>query len=249
MEMTHDEIQTLANHLTDKRNDMKKYREIFTEKIISIDNGDQLILAMKQALTDLQKRDEKIQDLLIWINAKSQLINSQYNLATIRALYLAIIRIIYLDFEKAFNNPQAGGVPARNYVSRLIKSDNFMENIPFDPSERLNFGFDPIGVFVSLCVLQIEPELIKFFEELKSVIPHCDQEKVQFNQWRKENGQHWVQRLQGLIDFDLNFSEFQKESLKQYYYAHNLLVACLETATNLSPQLKNDLEQSLLLPF
>jgi hypothetical protein len=54
-------------------------------------------------------------------------------------------------------------------------------------------------------------------QELEAELPDPDKEAEKFNEWRKTKGQAWVEKLTGLIGHNLQFSEQQKELLKEYY--------------------------------
>jgi predicted NACHT family NTPase len=51
------------------------------------------------------------------------------------------------------------------------------------------------------------------------------------------------------IGHDWQFSDQQKELLKQYYNANKLLVDCLNTSSNVTPVVRSHIEETLLLPI
>jgi hypothetical protein len=238
-----DEPQNLVNHLTEK-----KWREKFLQAVNTINSADELLLLMKQKLDTLAARDEKIQGLLAWINQKSNSVEDAYNPSVVRAFYLAIVRVLYLDFSSAFEDPTRGRTPARNFATRFVRSRDLMDSQTFEPSVQLSFGFDPAGVIASLLTLDLEPELTRAIQELESQIPDPTHEKEKFDEWRKAHGKAWVVKLEDSIGYGLQFNEQQKKSLKEYYYAHNLLVDCLKSASNVTPEARQTIENTLLLP-
>ena len=78
-----------------------------------------------------------------------------------------------------------------------------------------------------------------------------------FEEWLQENGQIWLQKVYDLIsniprqnisdDWQLN--EQQKQRLRQYYDANWLLVDCLKKASDVSPEVRSHIEDTLLLPI
>jgi len=78
-----------------------------------------------------------------------------------------------------------------------------------------------------------------------------------FEEWFQENGQTWLQKFYDLIsniprqnisdDWQLN--EQQKQRLRQYYDANWLLVDCLKKASDVSPEVRSHIEDTLLLPI
>ena len=50
------------------------------------------------------------------------------------------------------------------------------------------------------------------------------------------------------IGHDWQFSEQQQELLKEYYDANLLLVNCLNSCCNVTPAVRQEIEETLLLP-
>lgn len=75
-----------------------------------------------------------------------------------------------------------------------------------------------------------------------------------FRQWWKANGQTWMEELQQIlieyryIKYDDQFSDVQKQRLQQYYEANKLLVYCLKNS-KVSPEVRQEIEETLLLPI
>jgi len=94
-------------------------------------------------------------------------------------------------------------------------------------------------------------ELKQKLQELKNQLPdlHSDTYK-----WWQEQGQSWTKELKLTIVKHCNngrdwvFSPQQKELLNQYYDANRLLVDCLNSDCNASPEVKEEIEETLLLP-
>ena len=51
------------------------------------------------------------------------------------------------------------------------------------------------------------------------------------------------------IGYDWQFSEQQREVLRQYYDANKLLVDCLNSDCNVTPDVRQQIEDTLLLPM
>ncbi len=88
--------------------------------------------------------------------------------------------------------------------------------------------------------MTIDPELLEISE---------------FVQWWKANGESWIAQLRSVmieyrnIGHDWHFSDEQKQLLKQYYDANKLLVDCLNSAANVTPAVRQEIEDTLLLPI
>lgn len=72
--------------------------------------------------------------------------------------------------------------------------------------------------------------------------------------WWQVNGQAWTEQLRVVMEYrhirhDWQFSEEQKERLKQYYDANKLLVDCLNSDCYVSREVRQEIEETLLLPI
>lgn len=65
--------------------------------------------------------------------------------------------------------------------------------------------------------------------------------------WRQDKGQDWVEEIKDAISHDLQFSEQQKELLKQYYNANKLLIDCIYKA-EVAPEVREEILETLFLP-
>jgi predicted NACHT family NTPase len=102
--------------------------------------------------------------------------------------------------------------------------------------------------------LVLEPGLRQVLQELKEQLPNPNGNKEIFKYWWKANGQAWTKQLREMmiwhrnIGHDWQFSEQQQEFLRQYYDANLLLVDCLNSSCNVTPSVRNEIEETLLLP-
>jgi predicted NACHT family NTPase len=90
-------------------------------------------------------------------------------------------------------------------------------------------------------------------QELRAMLPefiwaNCEN----FKCWWQEDGQNWTQQLIKLmsqyrnIKNDWQFNEAQKELLRQYYQATNLLRSCLNSGCAVSDEVRKEIEETLL---
>ncbi len=99
----------------------------------------------------------------------------------------------------------------------------------------LNLDFN-----IKLKIIQLD-NLIKDYQRLQG----------QF----ENNIQSWTQQLRAVIiesrDFGRNwqFSDQQEELLKQYYAANQLLVNCINSGCEVAPEVRQEMEDTLLLPI
>ena len=74
-------------------------------------------------------------------------------------------------------------------------------------------------------------------------------------QWWQDNGQVWVNELRTAmiehrnIGHDWQFSDAQREKLQHYYDANKLLIDCLNSDCYVSREVRQEIEETLLLPI
>jgi predicted NACHT family NTPase len=76
-----------------------------------------------------------------------------------------------------------------------------------------------------------------------------------FTQWWQENSQVWTEQLRAMmiehrnIGHDWQISNAQKKLLQHYYDANKLLVDCLNSDCYVSRDVRQEIEETLLLPI
>ncbi|NEO68518.1 NACHT domain-containing protein [Moorena sp. SIO3H5] len=105
-------------------------------------------------------------------------------------------------------------------------------------------------------------ELSNFLKKLRKQRPHFNRSDLYFNrreypleQFNKTDSKTWMKELRNMMIKHRNighywqFSEQQKELLKQYYDANVLLVECLNSDCYVSREVRQEIEDTLLLPI
>lgn len=143
-------------------------------------------------------------------------------------------------------------------IKLAVERDSVLDRtVAFDDADdagNLNH-LNPTHVFESAFVLAHEPELKHLLLQLKEQFPNPDNERGNFDEWCKANGQAWLDELRGVmikhrnIGQDWQFSTQQWEVLKQYYNANKLLVDCLNSDCYVSREVRQEIEDTLLLPI
>jgi predicted NACHT family NTPase len=101
----------------------------------------------------------------------------------------------------------------------------------------------------------LESELRHSLQELKAQLLNLKSNKEIYLQWWQINGKNWIKRLNTLmieqqnIGHDWQFSQQQWELLSQYYSANQLLVDCLNSDCYVSREVRQEIENTLLLPI
>jgi dsRNA-specific ribonuclease len=213
---------------------------------VSIMNSEQaaaLLMKMKEKADALVAEDEKIQQLLTWVNEKSRSFEPSYKPAKIRAFYLTLFRILGLAFARNFD-PSRGSSSARQFALSFERANKIALDIAF----LNNSNFDPANVFISVFTLDFEPELRAILQQLQNELPEPDKNREKFENWRQINGQAWIEKIRQILGHDLQFSKPQKKLLQEYYDANKLLVECLNKASDLTPEAREEIEATLFLP-
>jgi predicted NACHT family NTPase len=87
-------------------------------------------------------------------------------------------------------------------------------------------------------------------QEMKYRLPRQQDKLIS---WWKSRGREWLEELRAIaikyrnIGHDWQFSEAQKELLRQYYDANILLVDCLNSDCYISQEARAEIEDTLLL--
>lgn len=102
-----------------------------------------------------------------------------------------------------------------------------------------------------------DPSLVKKLEKLREQLPP-DLSKYNFEsfkRWWRSEGQQWIQKLRQImiehrnIDHDWQFTEPQRQALRQYYDANQFLVDLLKLEGAVSEGVRQEIEDKLLLPI
>jgi len=202
---------------------------------------DEQLRQMKRQADELVAKDETLQQLLTWVNQKALLANHSYEPAKVRAFYLALVRVLAFDFAKAFDDPTRRRSFARSFTSIFDRARGFALNLAFD--------FDAKNVLLCLLALDLEPQIKQAMQELEAELPDPAQESERFDEWRKFKGRAWVEKLTNLIGYNLQFSEQQKNLLKEYYKANKFLVENLNNGEQVSKSVRQEIENTLFLPI
>ena len=109
--------------------------------------------------------------------------------------------------------------------------------------------------------LELEPNFKDSFQYIKNKLPSLELEEENIKQWWQENSYDWIQELRAIMityrnighdwqftQEQMQFSEEKIELLQKYYDANSLLIDLLKTNSNISPEVREEIEETLLLP-
>jgi dsRNA-specific ribonuclease len=216
-----------------------------SEEISRMDSteADETLRQMKREADALVACDQQLQQLLTWIYQKSLSVKSKYKPVKLRAFYLALAHLLGLALIRNFD-PKRNKTKARQFATSFPRARDIAVDLAFN----LNFNTDPAYVLISVFAQDFEPELKQTLQQLLAELPDPKEQKEEFEAWRQTHGSEWMAKIKNVLGFDLHLSDEQRDLLKDYYKVNKSLVECLNNASNLTPDVREEIETSLLLP-
>jgi predicted NACHT family NTPase len=260
-------LQNLVRHITEKR-----WQEVFLLAVGMLRHADGLLLLMKQQVDELVATDEKLQEFLKWVSEKSLSFEVSYKRTAVRAFYLDID--IQLDPDRrlgcVLDFPFTRAFTCASFLARALNLEpsrafrDIALELDFSHARyralepALAIALERVFAIERLLASDLAPELRRKLQQLKEQLPKRDGNEEILGDWWKSNGQAWGDQLRDVIiphrslgeswQFG-EFSDQQKELLKHYYAANLLLVACLNSDCYVSREVRQEIEDTLLLPM
>jgi len=264
-------LHDLVNHVTEKR-----WREVFLLTVGMLPSAEYLLQLMKAKIDTLLEGDDKLQYLLIWVHNKSQSVEFLHKSNAIRAFYFAFVCTLTFNLNRVCNLKSARNkVLSRthdlthalvrdfihdidNALSRVLEQVNELTlALDLDLTLVLDHNFSLNSVLPFDIALAFDSELQHKLKGLKSQLPitpeYSSIKKLQ--QWWFANSRVMLEELTLLMlrcrdtEWDWQFSTEQKKQLKNYYEANKLLVSCLNSDCYVSREVREEIEETLLLPI
>jgi len=242
--------KNLVRHLTEKH-----WREVFLLTASMMRNANDLLRLMKYNIDKLLATDENLQQFLSWVSQKSNSVEAPYSPKAIAAFYLGHEMTLSSDFDL---NPEHDLSLAWKLDRDLIDLSHLLSPLRLD--RRLYTILDiallfPPQGWLDAAVLtdsNVSLALSRILKQLGEEIPERSYETQA--RW-KEEGEHWVTKFRQIINehrnigHDWQFSNKQKKLLRQYYDANKLLIDCLNSDCYVSRDVRQEIEDTLLLPM
>ncbi|MBW4680457.1 MAG: NACHT domain-containing NTPase [Microcoleus vaginatus WJT46-NPBG5] len=264
-------LQNLVNHITETR-----WREVFLLAVGMSPSADRLLLLMKKQIDspgELIEEDQKLQEFWIWVREKSDSVEVPYKSAVRafdfglslilsralnRILDLSLILSRTLDLSRVLDRAldRALDLDLSLILSRALILDRALD-LDLDLSLVLDLdrALD-LSLALSLALDRaLDLSLKEALQELKEQLPIINAEEKIFEQWWKDNGRAWAEQLRAVmikyrnIGHDWQFNEQQEKLLEQYYDANLLLIDCLNSDCYVSREVRQEIEDTLLLPI
>ncbi|MBK1987295.1 NACHT domain-containing NTPase [Sphaerospermopsis aphanizomenoides BCCUSP55] len=138
---------------------------------------------------------------------------------------------------------------------QCVKDKSFFVQVFYKPAavRALYFALD-LDLSLNLS-LSLDPELRNCLEKLKEQIPDRNKDQKAYINWWRTNGKNWAEELRKImikyrnIGHDWQFSTEQKQLLEEYYNANKFLLECLNSDCYVSRDVRQYIEDTLLLPI
>lgn len=240
----------------------KRWHNIFLMTVNMLPNPEDMLRLIKQRIDLLLAEDEQIQEFLIWLSQKSNSVSTQYKAVAIRAFYLVC--------DRAFSHP-----PNYNLECALMGNIAFDPDLALDDflsstltcAGELDLAFEnslndavildhlqALAIALNRAIdLVFEAELQHLLQNLKEQIPDFNRSTKKLRQWWQVQGEVWRKKLRSIlinhrnIGHDWDFTPQQQQLLLQYYDVNKLLVDCLNRASGITPDIRQEIEDTLLL--
>ncbi len=208
---------------------------------------------LKEQIDAIAAKEEKLQEILLWISKKSSLVEKPHKPVAVRAFYLTLIRVVGLLIVRVHTHDN-NKARKRNHAYSFARA----RTLALEESSSLFDVFFEVNldrVLAHLIAVNLEPEISKIIQQLQAEMPDPDGNKEIFDSWWNSNDKVWIEQLKKLNIPDFNFSRDDllkpplKDSLKQYYKLNQYLFNCLKNDVNISPEVRLEIENTLLLPI
>lgn len=245
-------LKQLASHITEKR-----WREVLLLTVVMSRNASYLLQLIKQQIDNLIAQNRHLQQILSWISQKSCAVIVNYKVAAVRAFYLDLILGIDLKIDPALSL----ALKLDPTLSLALKLDLELDlelNFALNLARTLDLNLLPTLDLSLERVLQLEKKrspLTESLQYLKAQLPNSGEGEASFKKWWKANGKAWTEQLRAMqikyrnIGHNWQLSLQQKQALQQYYDANKLLVDCLNSPCYITHTVRQQLEETLLLPI
>ena len=250
-------LNKLVNHITEPR-----WREVFLLTAGLLGNADQLLQLMKQKLDQMLAQDEQLQQFLTWLNQKCESLKVNYQPAAIRAFYMRLALAQNSHTPPNFNLAIALDLSLAGNLTPELKLDLALDRVlrlslslPEHPTidRVLDLGF-ALPIQADIQSKTVRSTLQEALQNLKIQLTQLDGSE-NLASWWQANSSTWTEELRTAmirhrnIGQNWNFTLQQQQTLQQYYQANQFLLECLNSNCQVSPNLRAEIQQTLLLPI
>ena len=240
-------LQLLASKIIDHR-----WHDVLRLAVGMMRSADQLLQLMKDQCDRLLANDPQLQKLLQWVNQKAETTQVSDQIQSVRAFYLTLGRAI----------AQSDSLNLANVLARILVLDLYLyqnrklnRDLAFDLAHALeakqgeDLGLDldlDLSLALEYAQEMSDSNLAKAITELINTCPEDADSDIQWEYWANNLRQQAIAHRNIGQSWDL--APHQLERLRQYCGANRLLVECLESDCYVHQNVRQAIEQSLLLP-
>ncbi|MEA5551867.1 NACHT domain-containing NTPase [Anabaena cylindrica UHCC 0172] len=250
---------SLVEHITETR-----WREVFLLTVGMMRKADDLLLLMKQKIDELVAKDEKVLTFFIWLLQKSHSVKCYGRLVQTRLFYLHLEYIHNFQLvtgDQHFELTDYFNVNTQVNHWMIDKTECGLDNYYYfflDSYRYCNISSPNNAMFRDIddmLIYEHISELKEVLEKVKSELPNPKQEEAKFQEIWLENSNRWWTEIRNQVSKyhnifrDWQFSDEQDELLLQYYDANLLLIDCLNSDCYVSREVRQYIEDNLLLPM
>lgn len=250
-------IQKLVNHVTDK-----SWREVFLLATEMLQDASRLLIAMKQKIDQILANVPKLQKFLIYLQERAAAPEFSFcKPAAVRAFLFDIDFDIDQNRSVALLLDSAANIlVCASFFSRILQVNTLEEGIAIaqqyeatvsDPKQKIVSARSAneamrlaiqIADDSKLLKSNVRKNLASFRQQIKTT--QDDEALEQLADNARELAKNQVQHTQW------QFSEDEKKLLREYYYANELLLKCLNSdGCMIERQLRQEIAATLLLPI
>lgn len=202
---------------------------------------------------------ETLQPFLNWVRQKSLEVKAPYKPAAVRAFYLTLA----LPAEHRLARDQALALALDRSLAAEVNGEIALD-LALTHALAVALTLTPELICDRLSALRLALDLdyltgvesiSDLLGQLNNQLPSSEEDREHVKQWWKLHGQSWVSQLRTIliqqrnIGHEWHLSEASQLLLEHYSHANKLLVECLNSNSQLIPEVRQEIEEKLLLPI
>src|ERR687885_376018 len=206
---------------------------------------------------DITATEETLQSFLSWVRQKSLEVKTPYKPAAVRAFYL----MHALPSEHRLAGDQTLALAIDRRIAGELGGELALD-LALAHALAVTLALTPELIYDRFTALRLALDLDHLIkgkaigdslEQLKKLLPNPDEDRESLKQWWQINGQAWASQLRTVmiehrnIGHEWHLSEGLQQLLEQYSNTNQLLVDCLNSNCQLTPSVRQEIEETLLL--
>jgi predicted NACHT family NTPase len=208
---------------------------------------------------DITATEETLQSFFSWVRQKSLEVKTPYKPAAVRAFYL----MHGLPSEHRLAGDQTLALAIDRRIAGELGGELALD-LALAHALAVTLALTPELIYDRFTALRLALDLDHLtkgkaigdsLEQLKKLLPNLDEDRESLKQWWQVNGQAWASQLRTVmiehrnIGHEWHLGEGLQELLEQYSNTNQLLVDCLNSNCQLTSAVRQEIEETLLLPM